>query len=75
MRRVEQPDYFTIGVRFVCGALIGMILGFGAVASVNELPLFVGSIAAGTLVGGFLAARYGRRFLGWLRHLQWFPFP
>ena len=61
-----------MSLRFAFGAIIGMIVGFRVVVALTDVVLFAGGIAAGGLVGGFLAARYGRRFLEWLRHLQWF---
>jgi hypothetical protein len=80
---IQKTDWLEFWVRFVCGALLGILIAFALI--LNLFPLIedpfehpanpvVGTVGV-MLVCGFAAVRYGDRF--WcsiLRHLRhwWF---
>jgi hypothetical protein len=67
-----ETDRLAATLRFLCGALFGMLVGWRVVLAVRDVPGFAGGIIAGGLLGGFLSARFGVRFWEAVRHLGWF---
>lgn len=74
MRRSPRAFESAFAVRFFCGAVLGIGLGFGAWvhAAPDAAPWVVGAIIAGSSVlSGLLAASLGDRFwTDWLRMLR-----
>ncbi|MCB9536774.1 MAG: hypothetical protein H6704_11030 [Myxococcales bacterium] len=68
-----DPDSGAAGVRFGCGAVVGLAAGFASTVSFVELgPLGVTLLCLGTaLVFGLLAMRRGDRFWERLRDWLW----
>jgi hypothetical protein len=72
-----EPDEFELRVRFGCGCLVGVMLGFAAlVAWVGDISAraVVPAMLGGGVAVGLLARRYGDRFWSALRSvLRWWP--
>jgi len=70
----NRKDSVGVGnaVRFACGALFGMVLGFWALAEMKDLLRFVGGVLAAGLLGDFLSVRFGERFWRAVANLRWF---
>jgi hypothetical protein len=68
-----DPDAGAAGVRFGCGALVGLAAGFASTVSFVELgALGVALLCLGTaVVFGWLAMRRGDRFWERLRGWLW----
>ena len=68
----RKPDTFELTVRFVCGALAGLLLGLWIAVHCWPLaPLqLAGTLIACAIVLGYLAAKFGDAF--WREALQWF---
>lgn len=65
-----EPDAFELRVRFGCGFLVGILLGFAAVVSwLGDLSLgtLVPAMLGGGVTAGVLARYYGDRFWSSLR--------
>jgi hypothetical protein len=67
IQRKRATDAPTVWC-FLFGAIFGMVVGWYLNLAAHDWPRFVGGIAAGGLVGGFLSARFGAA----VRHLAWF---
>ncbi len=61
----ERPDRETLGIRFGCGAIFGLLLGptsiFVSLTSRSLASLILASLVC-ALICGLLAARFGERF-------------
>jgi hypothetical protein len=70
----DRKDSAGVGnaVRFACGAVFGMVLGFWVLVEMSDLPRFVGGVLAAGLLGGFLSVRFGERFWRAVANLRWF---
>ncbi|MFT3767876.1 MAG: hypothetical protein QM820_20700 [Minicystis sp.] len=62
--RPPDDDREAKGIRFGCGALLGFVLGLGAVVQLAPKSMVVAVVAAVAIavIFGFLSARYGERF-------------
>jgi hypothetical protein len=60
----DSPDRFTLGVRFGCGALFGLVLPFvgGSIFSFETGRSALGWCLLVALVCGLLAMRFGETF-------------
>ena len=60
----RPPDRFELGVRFVCGALAGLVAGgiFALESTINSPGQLALMLAAPALVFGVCAAALGDRF-------------
>ena len=71
-----QPKSSRIGtaIRFACGFLVGVLMGFWAVSltAVNDVALFALALVFAGTVAGALAVRFGGRFWEAFGHLRWF---
>ncbi len=64
------PDRFELWARFVSGAVVGALAAAGLIIGAQlSVPVSVLAVAAGALVFGLLACRYGDRFWRWIRWL------
>lgn len=70
----DRDTSLTVAVRFACGALFGLVLGFYIAASswVEDGGLFAAIVGATAVSCGWLSARFSRRFWSAVRHLRWF---
>jgi uncharacterized membrane protein YccC len=68
---MEQPDALERRIRFGCGSLLGLILGFAIALNwfVHGWGVFLLLLASHALICGWLATRYGDRF--WHRIADW----
>lgn len=76
MTRVTQRDtqdhWVTRLLRFVCGALFGLVFGFYIAArDVRDGVIAVAVITAVSLTCGWLSERYGMDFWEALGRLRW----
>ena len=67
------PDRFELRVRFVCGGLLGGLLGLRLASLDTTSPAMLAvAVGAGAIVGGLLARHFGDRFWHtFLRLLRW----
>ena len=67
----DQPDNFEKGIRFGCGTLFGLVLGFLGFFQFagDETTMTFGLIVAFALVLGLLAVKHGDRF--WHSFKSW----
>jgi hypothetical protein len=66
-------DWFEFWVRFVFGALFGIVVGLWVWLRVFSFsPVGWIALPATSILFGFVAARYGDRFWESLQHLWWF---
>jgi hypothetical protein len=77
MKRSNELWWVGDGIRFVCGAAAGGLIGFWALTSawVNEPVIVVVTLILTTVLTGTLAVRWGRRFWEMLSRLRWFILP
>ncbi|MDM0076352.1 hypothetical protein QTH90_18225 [Variovorax sp. J2P1-59] len=68
----RKPDAFEMRVRFICGALFGLVVGVGLCVSLWPLGVLgLSALVALAVVGcGLGAARFGDRFWARVRWLQ-----
>jgi curved DNA-binding protein CbpA len=70
---LPKTDRIEFWVRFVCGALFGILVSFRLVLEFFDQPaILVVGVAAGILGFGFAAARYGDRFWYSILGRWWF---
>lgn len=71
---VPKTDRLEFWVRFVCGSLLGLFVGFGLFLNVLDLPTIPAGIVVGGVVFGcgFAAARYGDKFWYSILRYWWF---
>lgn len=70
---VYPSDAFDAGLRFVSGAVVGLLLASGAFFFVGLdrwVPVAAGGVVLGA-VFGFLSMRFGETFWGWLFSGWW----
>lgn len=58
----QQPRRLPTLPFCVFGAVFGLFVGFRVVMRTNSPVVFFGGVAAGGVIGGILAARFGWRF-------------
>ncbi|NER37452.1 MAG: hypothetical protein F6J93_26400 [Oscillatoria sp. SIO1A7] len=67
----NRPDRFELSVRFVCGAILGIVIAISA-GLLWEAQSLAGVLIGGlifALIFGFLTARYGDKFWKFLADL------
>lgn len=69
----RPTDRLAAGLRFGCGAVLGLIVGLYCAGQVglHEIGPFVATIIVVALVCGWLAARFGIRFWEAVARLRW----
>jgi hypothetical protein len=68
----KAQEWIGFAVRFVCGAIIGVVVGFSWVFLLSPFESAAGDwvvFVAAVLICAFLAVRYGDAF--WTRILEW----
>jgi hypothetical protein len=69
----EKPDRTTKGIRFGCGALLGLLLGLSLVIYLIELTTRITIVAClfFMVIFGLLSVRYGERFWEKISGILW----
>lgn len=69
----HPPDGLTKGIRFGCGALLGLLIGVGAAVKLLPADTISEMLSIGlpSLVFGILAMQWGDGFWEWFRDYFW----
>ena len=70
----DPRNPLTFAIRFTCGALLGVLVGFGMWGTTFPMvsaPTAISIVAVTTVICGLLAAYLGDEF--WTKTIRWLP--